>query len=170
MTLTNCFTSRFPEFLLARRLTLAASFSVLLSTPLYAEEATVLIQLNDYTGKSAYFSLYLVDAEGRYQRTLWVSGTDVRYHPDMPRWWRYISRAPQDIHALTGASTAAGDRAVIKIDLEPGLIDSGYRLRVETAVEDQATYPDDAEVDLTQAAQGEKIAGTGYVRYIRFQW
>ncbi len=135
-----------------------------------AAEATFLVQLTDYSGDDAYFSLYLVDADDRYVRTLWVSGDDERWYKDLPRWWKYVGRAPQDLDAITGASTASGDRSIIRIELEDEVLDAGYKVRVETAVEDQQNHPVDVEVALESALGGERVPGTGYVRYIRYQW
>ena len=135
-----------------------------------AAEATFLVQLNDYEGDDAYFSLYLLDPSDRYVRTLWVSGDDARWYEDMPRWWKYVGRAPQDLDAVTGASTAAGDRSIIRIEVEDELLDAGYKVRVETAVEDKENHPVDVEAALDSAQAGERIPGTGYVRYIRYQW
>lgn len=132
-------------------------------------EATILVQLGEYEGEKAYFSLYLIDPDGRYDSTLWVSGDEIKYHPDLPRWFRYLSRNPQEIDAVTGASTGAGDRAVLAIEIDESLIDAGYSLRVETAVEDQDNYDEDVEVELTTDNQGDKFEGTGYVRYIRYK-
>ena len=133
-------------------------------------EATFLVQLNEYDGDEAYFSLYLVDPNDRFVRTLWVSGDEERWYPEQPRWWKYVGRAQEDLLAITGASTASGDRSVIRINLEPEVLDSGYSVRVDTSVEDQQNYPLDVDATLTVAAQGEKIPGTGYVRYLRFKW
>jgi hypothetical protein len=135
-----------------------------------AEKATFLVQLNDYDGDEAYFSLYLVDPDGRYVRTLWVSGDEDRWYPDQPRWWKYVGRAQEDISAVTGASTAPGDRSVIRIELEPDVLDAGYTVRVDTSVEDQSNYPNDVDTALVSETHGEKIDGTGYVRYLRFKW
>ena len=135
-----------------------------------AAEVTFLVQLNEYDGDEAYFSLYLVDPSGRFVRTLWVSGDEARWYPDQPRWWKYVGRAQEDLLPVTGASTAGGDRAVIRIELEDEFIDAAYSVRVDTSVEDQSNYPQDVETVLASEAQGEKIPGTGYVRYLRYKW
>lgn len=135
-----------------------------------AKDAIFLVQLNDYDGDEAYFSLYLVDSEDRYVRTLWVSGDEERWYPDQPRWWKYVGRAQEDVSAVTGASTAPGDRSVIRIEIEDEVLDAGYRVRVDTSVEDQSNYPTDVEAPLASDQQGDKIAGTGYVRYLRYRW
>lgn len=150
------------------------AFSFLATTafvsPVFAREATILVQLNEYKGEGAYFALYLVDPDGRYEKTLWVSGDEVKYFADMPRWWKYHVRKPQELDAITGASTKAGDRSVMRIEIDDAYIDSGYTLRVETAVEDQDNHPQDVEAKLASDEQGAKTPGTGYVRHIRYKW
>lgn len=136
----------------------------------WAKDAIFLVQLNDYDGDEAYFSLYLLDPEGRYVRTLWVSGDEERWYPDQPRWWKYVGRAQEDVSAVTGASTAPGDRSVIRVELEEEVLDAGYSVRVDTAVEDQSNFPTDVETVLSAELQRDKIPGTGYVRYLRFKW
>jgi hypothetical protein len=149
---------------------LFAGASVLtLTSAAAAEEAIVLVQLNEYIGPEAYFSLYLVNPEGKYDRTLWLSGPERIWWPDTKRWFGYFSRNPADVDAITGASTPAGARAVMRIDLDPELVDAGYRLRVETSVENADNVQVDAEVDLTSDNQRIKMPGTGYVRYIRYK-
>lgn len=134
-----------------------------------AAEVRVLVQLNNYEGEKAYFALYLVSPDDRYQQTLWISGDEEKYFPDLPRWWKYLSRKPQPLDAITGASTAGGDRNILKLEIADELIDAGYKLRVETAVEDLENYGADVEAELSAANAGAKIPGTGYVRFISFK-
>ncbi|HBQ37132.1 MAG TPA: DUF2271 domain-containing protein [Rhodobacteraceae bacterium] len=147
-----------------------STLALFAAEPALAKKAIVLVQLNAYEGDEAYFSLYLVNPEGRYEKTLWVSGPDEEWYPDLQRWWRYLSRAPQELDAITGASTAGGDRSIIHLDLDESLIDAGYSLRVETSVEDQDNHFEDAQVELTTDGQRARTAGMGYVRYIRYKF
>lgn len=151
----------------AQVLTLISGFA--LTSTAYAKPVDVMVQLTNYEGEKAYLVLYLVTPEGRYDRTLWVSGPDTKYHPDLTRWWRYLSRQPQDIDVITGASTGNGDRLVVHLDLEDTVLNTGYAIRVETSVEDQATISEDAEVELVDANNGERVPGTGYVRFVRLK-
>lgn len=134
-----------------------------------ADEAVILIQMNDYIGPKAYYSLYLVNPEGRYAETLWVSGPSKVWWPDTRRWFGYYSRSGENVDAITGASTAAGARNVMRVQIDPALIDAGYTLRVETSVEEGENHQQDAEVELTRANERTRHAGTGYVRYIRYK-
>lgn len=135
-----------------------------------AAEVTILVQLEDYKGHEAYFSLYLTDENGRYVRTLSVSGKESKYHQDLNRWWRYLTRAEDNIDALVGASTKSGDRAVIKTEIADEQLANGYKIRVETAVEEQSHFPNDVEVALASDSIGIKTKGTGYVKYLRYKW
>ncbi|WP_271271511.1 DUF2271 domain-containing protein [Aliamphritea hakodatensis] len=153
---------------------LRASLLVLLSllaftAPAKADEAVVLVQLNEYNGPEAYFHLYLVNPEGKFDRTLWVSGPDKIWWPDSKRWFGYHSRARENIDGITGASTAGGARSVMRVDIDPSWVDAGYKLRVETSVENADNVQADAEIELTKASQRAKTPGTGYVRYIRYK-
>lgn len=139
------------------------------ATAAYAKTVPILVQLDNYTGEKAYFVAYLVDAKGKYQKTLWLSGNEQKYFPDLPNWWKYLSRNPQELDGITGASTASGDRNIIKIEIEDEFIDAGYKLRIETAVEDQQHHPLDVEVEFSIANAKQKIAGTGYVRTVIFK-
>lgn len=160
-----------PNMISVLRNTVAASVLCSLAPGITAaKESTFLVQLNDYDGHEAYFSLYLVDPQGKYVRTLYVSGDEERWYPDQPRWWKYVGRAAEDVSAVAGASTAPGDRSVIRIDLEEEVLDAGYSVRVDTSVEDQNNFPTDVETPLSAELQRDKIPGTGYVRYLRFKW
>lgn len=132
-------------------------------------ESVVLVQLADYPGPEAYLQLYLVTPEGKFDRTLWVSGPDKMWWPDSKRWYGYTRAANENVDAITGASTPSGARAVMRVHLDPALIDAGYKLRVETVVENAENHQTDAEVELTTANQRVKTPGTGYVRYIRYK-
>lgn len=151
-------------------ITSVSAFALLVAVPALAKDAVVLVQLNPYEGDEAYFSLYLVNPEGRYEKTLWVSGDDAEWYPDLARWWRYLSRNPQELDVITGASTAGGDRQIIHLDIDESLIDAGYSLRVETSVEDQENHFEDAQVELTTDGQRARTPGMGYVRYIRYKF
>jgi hypothetical protein len=153
-----------------RGMFLASAATLALSTfAAMAEEAVVVVQLNEYVGDEAYFALYLVNPEGKYEKTLWLSGPEKVWWPQTARWFGYFSRNAEDVDAITGASTPSGSRAVMRLDIDPKLIDAGYTLRVETSVDQQENYQQDAEVALTHANERVKTPGTGYVRYIRYK-
>ncbi len=147
-----------------------SALALIAATPVLATEVRVQIQFEDYTGEAAYFALFLANADGRYQRTLWISGTKQKYQEDMGRWWRYAGRSDEDFDAVTGASTAAGGRVLVRTELSEEELSSGYQLVVDTAVEDQRVVAPDVVAVLSDELQGEKTPGTDYVRFIRYGW
>jgi hypothetical protein len=152
------------------RTKLLVTFSLLiLSLSAQAQNAVVLVQLNEYKGPEAYFHLYLVSPKGKFEKTLWVSGPDKIWWPDSKRWFGYHSRARENIDAVTGASTAAGARTVMQVEIDKRYINAGYKLRVETSVENADNVQTDSEVELTYENQRKKTPGTGYVRYLRYK-
>ena len=46
-------------------------------------------------------------------------------------------------------------------------LNTGYKIRVETAVEDDEYYKNDVEFELTTENIKNKIKGSGFIRYIR---
>lgn len=139
-------------------------------TPALATEVAVQVQIAEYDGHEAYFVLYLADADGRYQRTLWISGDEQEYQEDLARWWRYAGRSDEAFDAVTGASTAAGGRVLVRTDLTEKELAGGYQLIVDTAVEDQRVVSPDASMPLSQEGIGTKTEGADYVRFIRYKW
>ena len=135
-----------------------------------AKEAAAVMQMTNYEGRPAYLAVYLVNSQGRYETTLWVSGKDRTYYPYLDRWWRYLSRAPQELDAMTGASAGAGDRVSMKFDLKDDWLDKGYSIRVESSVEGLHTNAQDIVYDLKTENSGGRIEGTGYVRNLRIRW
>ena len=72
-----------------------------------------------------------------------------------------------NIDAITGATISGGNRAISVIEIPDDKIDAGYKIRFETAVEDQEYYPSDVEFELTTASVNGKVAGKGFIRYVR---
>ncbi len=126
-----------------------------------------LIQMTNYTGEGAYVIISLLDAEDKYQKTLYVQGDDEEWYHDIPEWWKFYGKRRPDIDAITGATISGGKRAISVIEIENDKIDSGYKIRFETAVEDQEYYKDDIEFELTSETIKNKVEGKGFIRYVR---
>ncbi len=126
-----------------------------------------LIQLTNYGGEGAYVVLSLVNEEGEYEQTLLVNGDDHEWYEDLPDWYDHLSSTFEDIDGVTGASIASGGRKVAVIDIAADKLKSGYKIRFETAVEDQEYYNRDLELDLGQEVTGQRFNGEGYIRYVQ---
>ncbi|MEM6642825.1 MAG: DUF2271 domain-containing protein [Bacteroidota bacterium] len=126
-----------------------------------------LIQLTNYGGEGAYVITSLLDAEDQYVKTLYVGGDDEEWYPDLPTWFKYYENSGEEIDGITGASIQSGGRKVALLEVEANQLDSGYKLRFESSVEDGLYHDQDIELDLSSEMVGKTISGSGYIRYVR---
>lgn len=127
-----------------------------------------MIQMTNYMGEGAYIVVSIVDAKGGYDKTLYVLGSDKKWYKTLKEWHKAYLKKPSNISAITGASAAGGDRSVVELDIETSKLNSNYKLRFESAVEDKPYYVKDLEIPLTTEGLSAKSEGTGYIRYVRF--
>jgi hypothetical protein len=127
-----------------------------------------MIQMTNYMGEGAYIVISLIDSKGQYEKTLYVLGSDKKWYNSLKEWHKYYSKNKSNISAITGASLTGGDRGVSIIELDKSKINAGYKLRFESAVEDQKYNVKDLEVPLTTETLSAKSEGTGFIRYVRF--
>lgn len=126
-----------------------------------------MIQMTNYMGEGAYIVISLINSKGAYEKTLYVMGADKKWYKTIKEWNKFYLKQP-NVSAVTGASVTGGDRAVNVIEIEKSKINSGYKLRFESAVEDKDYHVKDLEIPLTTASLSAKSEGTGYIRYVRF--
>jgi hypothetical protein len=126
-----------------------------------------MIQMTNYTGEGAYIAISLLDADGKYVETLYVHGDDDEWYFDITEWWEFYGKKRNDIDAITGATISGGKRAITVLEIDDDKLDKGYKIRFETAVEDQEYYPADVEFELTSESVQGKKEGKGFIRYIR---
>ena len=72
--------------------------------------------------------------------------------------------------ALTGASVASGKTLTVTLDLADDYIDSGFQLRVDSAVEDMRDKRNDIVVPLTIEGAGKSAVGRGYVKAFTYSF
>ncbi|MAO08962.1 MAG: flagellin biosynthesis protein FlgD [Alteromonas sp.] len=153
---------------------IAVVFSIVFLATLFAftgsngkSKYKCMIQMTNYTGEGAYVVISLLDPEGNYVDTLYVQGEDDEWYFDISQWWDFYGKKRNNIDAITGATISGGNRAISVIEIPDDKIDAGYKIRFETAVEDQEYYPSDVEFELTTASVNGKVAGKGFIRYVR---
>jgi hypothetical protein len=151
-------------FLLLLALTFAKTSSASAQTTKYK----CMIQMTNYMGEGAYIVISLVDSKGAYEKTLYVLGSDKKWYKTLKEWNKFYLKKPANISAITGASVTGGDRSVNIIEIENAKINSGYKLRFESAVEDKEYNVKDLEIPLTTETLSAKNEGAGYIRYVRF--
>ena len=128
-----------------------------------AREVTLTTQLKDYSGNGAYLAIYVTDANGQYQKTLWVAGKKAKYYRHLSDWARGSAMKPSEFDGLSGASVGSGRSLTVSVELADTLIDAGYQIRIDSAVEDKRDSRADVSVPLTSAGSGKPVSGSTYV-------
>ncbi len=126
-----------------------------------------MIQMINYSGEGAYITISLIDPKGQYEETLYVHGDDEEWYHDITEWWKFHGKRRPEIDAITGATLSGGKRTINLLKIPDDKINAGYRIRFETAVEDQEYHTTDVEFELTSESVKGKVAGKGFIRYVR---
>jgi hypothetical protein len=124
-------------------------------------------QLSSYGGDGAYLAMYVTDRAGRYQGTLWVAGPKTKYYRHLGDWYRATGGTAK-VDGITGASVGAGKALRVTLDLSDKLIDAGYEVHIDTAVEDMKEYPSEVVVPLTTSGASKVVKGSGNVKSFRY--
>lgn len=144
---------------------------IFFSTSSFFKESTVsykcMIQMMNYTGEKAYVVVSLIDPDGAYVKTLYIQGDDKEWFPDLKNWWKFSNGTNENVDAITGATVGNGQRNIISLGFDDSHIDSGHKVRFESAVENQDYHSVDAEIELNSTTIMEKVEGKGYIRFIR---
>lgn len=143
--------------------------ATVLAVPSFAGARQVALEarLNDYGGSGAYVAIYVTDAKGAYQGTLWVAGTKAKYWRHLRDWYQASGGRPK-VDGISGASVGAGQTLRATVEVADALLDAGYEIHVDTAVEDMADNPSEVVVPLTAGDGGKAVAGKGYVASFRY--
>ena len=128
-----------------------------------AREINLSTTLKDYRGNEAYLAIYVTDAQGVYQRTLWVAGKKAKYYKHLRDWAQGGGSKPVEFDGLTGASVGSGETLEVAVELEDALIDAGYEIRIDSAVEDKRDNRGEIKLPLTQQATTVNGGAQGYV-------
>ncbi|MEJ1157299.1 DUF2271 domain-containing protein [Prosthecomicrobium sp. N25] len=143
---------------------LAATTALVVPSLAEARQVTFETQLKAHGGPGAYVALYVTDAAGKYQGTLWIAGGAAKYYRHLSDWQRLSGGGAAEIDGITGASIGSGKTLKITVDLADTLIDAGYRVQVDTAVEDGRDNPSEIVAPLAAESSGKPFAGKGYVK------
>ena len=126
-----------------------------------------MLQMSNYNGLEAYVIVSLIDAKGNYEKTLYVMGPDKQWYNGLKQWKKNAAKKNENLSAVTGASIASGDRSITTFSIDQSKINKGYKLRFESAVEDDNYYAEDVEIPLTTEAVTTKTEGKGFIRYVK---
>lgn len=148
---------------------LAAACALALPALAHSRQVTLNVQLKDYGGNGAYVAAYLTDAKGAYVRTLWVAGGKAKYHKHLSDWSRLSAGDAKLLDGVTGASVGAGRVLKVTADLADALIDAGYEIRVDAAVEDMRDSPSEVRLPLSTGNAGKAQPGKQYIQSLTYQ-
>lgn len=149
--------------------TLAAACALAIPALAQSRPVTVSATLKNYGGDGAYLAVYLTDAKGAYVRTLWVAGGKAKYYRNLSDWNRLSAGDAKRLQGVTGASVGQGRTLKVTADLADALIDAGYEIRIDAAVEDMRDSPSEVRVPLSSAHAGKPQAGRQYIQSASFQ-
>lgn len=142
----------------------ALALTTALTSPALARPVTLTTNMNSYGGDGAYLALYVTDAQGAYQGSLWMAGGKSKYYTHLSDWYRATRGNPAEINGITGASVGAGRQLKITLDLADALFDAGYELHIDASVEDMRDSPSEVVVPLTIQGVGQPVPGRRYIR------
>ena len=149
--------------------TLAAACALALPALAHSRPITLSTQLKNYGGDGAYLAVYLTDAKGAYAGTLWVAGGKAKYYKHLADWNRLSAADTKRLAGVTGASVGAGRTLKVTADLADALIDAGYEIRIDAAVEDMQGSPSEVRVPLSTQNAGKPQAGKQYIQSLTYQ-
>ena len=149
--------------------TVAAACVLAVPALAQARQVTLTTQLKNYGGDGAYLAVYLTDAKGAYAGTLWVAGGKAKYYRHLSDWNRLSAGDTKRLAGVTGASVGAGRTLKVTADLADTLIDAGYEIRIDAAVEDMRDSPAEVRVPLATSQAGKPQAGKQYIQSMGFQ-
>ena len=129
-----------------------------------ARPVVLTTQMQNYGGNGAYLAFYLTDAAGKYRKTLWIAGKKAKYYKHLSDWARGSGLNTREFDGVSGASVGSGKSLKVKVELADALIDAGYEIRVDSAVEDGRDNPVDARAPLTKQGAGKPVKGRGYIK------
>ena len=132
-----------------------------------ASKYKCMIQMVSYQGEKAYVIISLMNPKGEYEKTLSVLGPDKQWFNTLKEWYKFQTKTKEKISAVTGASVGGGDRAVRTIEIDDAMLNKGYKLRFESAVEEQKYHIKDVEFDVTPDALTKRAEGKGYIRFVK---
>lgn len=148
-------------------LALALGVSFIASVAAQSSKYKCMIQMNAYEGEAAYVIISLINPQGGYEKTLSVLGPDKQWYNTLKEWYKFQTKTKEKLHAVTGASVGGGDRAIKVLEIDNDKLNKGYKLRFESAVEEQKYHTTDAEVALTTDGITARTNGKGYIRFVK---
>jgi len=126
-----------------------------------------MLQMTNYNGEKAYVVISLINPDGNYEKTLYILGNSKQWYDSLKKWYQFHIKNDQKVNAITGASVAGGDRNITTFSIEDKYLGKGYKIRFESAVENQKYYEVDVEIPINLDNITSKTNGKGYIKYVK---
>lgn len=136
----------------------------------WSQDINFTTELGSLYGGRAYVAIYITDNKGTYQRTLWVAGHKSRYYRHLRDWVRGTGMNSNEYDGLTGASLIGNRPLKVTVNVDAKLIDAGYQVRIDSAMEDDRENRAEVIAPLTHADAGKVFTGSGYVTSFSYQF
>lgn len=152
---------------------LAISTAILMPNLVQAKTISATVTMKNFRGPPAYVAVYLTKPNGQFHSTLSVNGYKNKYRRHLRGWIRGASRSNQPLDGISGASVGSGRTFTVSANIEDTLLDAGYQIHVDTAVEDYGEFRSDAAIEVSSAAPttstANKTTGKGFVKSVQIQ-
>ncbi|MBL1420903.1 MAG: DUF2271 domain-containing protein [Alphaproteobacteria bacterium] len=116
-----------------------------------ARNVTFDLTVKSYTGPGAYVVVYITRPDNQLHSTIWLNSKEEKYLPALMGWHRHALRQGVRVDGFSGASLGAGKSAKFSVNIPESLIDTGYKIQVDAAAEDQGIAAKDINIPLTSA-------------------
>ena len=85
------------------KITLTSAFIFLLSFNSNAQSSKYkcMLQMNNYMGEGAYIVVSLINANGEYEKTLYVMGDDKKWYKSLKEWNKFHTKKTEDHSSQT---------------------------------------------------------------------
>lgn len=144
--------------------------SMLVSNLVQAKDVTFTTQLGEYSGKAAYIAIYLTNAQGKFEQTIWLSGTKKRYYRALRGWAQASGMNSDEYDGKTGATIPSNSSNSVTLDLDDSLIDAGYHIHIDVAAEGNRPSRDDVVTELTTKNAGKSVQGSSYIKSFGYKF
>lgn len=131
-----------------------------------AKKITATVNMKSFRGPPAYVALYLTKPNGQFHSTVAVRGGKQKYRRHLRGWFRGVSKSGRPVDGVSGASVGSGRSFEVQADIADALLNAGYKLHVDTAVEDVADYRGEATLELNPDKSQASARGKGFVKSV----
>lgn len=148
---------------------LAVSTAMIAPGVVQAKNISATVTMKGFRGPPAYVAVYLTKPNGQFHSTLAVNGHKNKYRKHLRGWIRGASRSNQPLDGLTGASVGSGRTLTVNANVQDSLLNAGYQVHVDTAVEDRGEFRSDAAVKVNASQPSVITKGKGFVKSLKVQ-